>query len=177
MLKKFLALAAAAAMALTLTACGGTGASLPVLNVPDDSASAVSQAAPDSAKFDDDLAGLCKYLEEAGAVLQDGTENSFTEMSYKEIGAIGGCRYRFTYNGSTVQAEFYEFDLDHLDEKGKACLAEAKEKGQITVLENQVPVTLHSNGRYLMIYTDTKDNEANRAHSELVKELFLGFHA
>lgn len=116
----------------------------------------------------DTLEGLCEYMAEGLAFAGDPVE-----MSYKEIGAIAGVRYRFTYNGSTVQVEFYEFDLDNLDEKGKACLDSVQEKGVITVLDNEVPAVL--NGKYLMIYTDTSKKEENTAQKERVEQLFLDF--
>ncbi len=193
-LKKLMALAGAAVLAITLSACGGPVETLPKLETESGSssgASGVESTAPvkaDDGKFQDDLDGLCAYLEESKAVVRSeptssgGQDASFTEMSYKEIGAIGGYRYRFTYNNSTVQAEFYEFDPDNLDEKGQECLSSVKEKGFFTLLEKEIPATLHPNGRYLMIYTDTKaddlkNGEKNAAHRDLVEKLFLEFKA
>ena len=180
------------ALLLTLTACGGATASrLPTLAA--DTASGVEEEAhikPDSAKYEDTLLGLCSYMEDGKAVVKDeegvsfedgkvvfhqDNITTFVEMSYKEIGAIGGYRYQFSYNGTTVQAEFYEFDLDHLDEKGEACLSSTKEKGFFEVLGNEVPATIHPGGKYLMIYTDPKDNEKNEAQKQWAKELFLSF--
>ena len=69
--------------------------------------SGIDWAPTEAASFDDSLDGLCKYLETNKAVAG---EKDY--MSYKEIGAVEGCRYRFKFDGSTVQAEFYEFDLD-----------------------------------------------------------------
>ena len=94
-------------------------------------------------------------------------------MSYKEIGAIDGCRYRFKYDGSTVQAEFYEFDLNNLDEKGKECVGSVTEKGSFTVLGNEAPAVM--NGKYMMVYTDPDSDEVNKAHSDKVLDLFNSF--
>lgn len=192
MMKKILALAAAAALALTLAACGGSPEQLPTLTVPGEesassAASAVSGAESSSAsgseessqaprqeilesEFEDTLEGLCQYLEQNHAVTGDKIE-----MSYKEIGAIGGFRYKFLYNGSTVQAEFYEFDLENLDEKGRDCLDSVKAEGKFTVLDNEVPATLSNNGKYLMIYTDTNSDAKNTAQRENVQKLFQEF--
>ena len=202
MMKKILVLAAAAALALTLTACGGTPVKLPTLAVlgeentssavsassavsgtPEESSSVSggeeSSQAPEIAvlesEFDDNLEGLCRYLEANHAVTSERTDDSFTEMSYKEIGAIRGFRYRFLYNGSTVQAEFYEFDLDNLDEKGKACLESVKAEGKFTVLDSEVPAVLSNNGKYLMIYTDSNTDGKNTAQRENVEKLFREF--
>ena len=94
------------------------------------------------------------------------------EMSYQEIGAIGGFRYLFTYAGSSLQVEFYQFDLENLDEKAQACLDSVKAQGTFTVLDNQVPAVLSDNGRYLMIYTDAGDSEESTAQRQRVEELF-----
>ena len=179
---------------LTLSACGGVAAARPPeLAVQEDTVSGGGETAhtkPDSTKYDDTLIGLCSYMEDGGAVVKDSEAVSFkdgkvvfhqdnvttfVEMSYKEIGAIGGYRYQFLYNGSTVQAEFYAFDLDNLDEKGKACLDSTREKGFFEVLGNEVRATLHPNGKYLMIYTDGKQDETNEAQKQWAEELFRSF--
>ena len=194
MMKKVLTLAAAAGLALTLAACGGPVEQLPTLAMPGSESSAqpagsgVSGAAESSSvsgapesqaperildtEFEDTLDGLCEYLEKNYAVAGDKTE-----MSYKEIGAVGGYRYKFMYNGSTVQAEVYEFDLQNLDEKGQECLDSVKAEGKFKVLDNEVPATLNASGKYLMIYTDTKDDAVNTAQRERVQEIFQAFKA
>ena len=196
MKKRIFALLLAGTLLLTLTACGGVAAArLPQLETGDSAASGVDAATrikPDSSKYEDTLIGLCSYMEDGGAVVKDSEAVSFkdgevvyhqdnvttfVEMSYKEIGAAGGYRYQFTYNGSTVQAEFYIFDLDNLDEKGQTCLSSVKEKGFFEVLGNEVRATLHPNGKYLMIYTDGKQDETNEAQKQWAEELFRSFQA
>lgn len=201
--RNILALIAAAALTLTLSACAGTASGkLPALEAPEagqtssGTASGVETEAhvkPDSSKYDDDLTGLLNYmkdgkgiaLDDEGVTLEDGAvviaENvtSFTQMSYKEIGAENGYRCQFSFNGSTVQAEFYSFDLDNLDEKGNACLSSVKEKGYFEILGNEVRAVLHPSEKYLMVYTDAnaEKNEANAAQKDWAEELFLGFKA
>ena len=194
MKKRITAILLTALLLLSLTACGGgTAGRMPQLVTAEDTASGTEGAArtkPNSANYEDTLIGLCSYMEDGGAVVKDEEAvsfedgrvvfhqdniTSFVEMSYKEIGAVGGYRYQFTYNGATVQAEFYAFDLDNLDEKGKACLDSTREKGFFEVLGNEVRATLHPNGKYLMIYTDKKDNEKNEAQKQWATELFLSF--
>ena len=192
MKKRVSALLLAVALLLSMAACGGAAAGrLPTMEVAAEGEEN-SRTTPDSANFDDNLIGLCSYMEAGGAVVKDEEAvsfrngevvfhqdkvTSFVEMSYKEIGAIGGYRYQFTYNGATVQAEFYAFDLDNLDEKGKACLDSTREKGFFEVLGNEVRATLHPNGKYLMIYTDGKDDEKNKAQKQWAEELFFSFQA
>ena len=194
MKKRILALLLSGMLLLSLTACGGVSAGrVPQLTVEEDTASGVeggSHTKPDSAKYEDTLVGLCSYMEAGGAVIKDEEAvsfedgkvvfhqdniTSFVEMSYKEIGAVGGYRYQFTYNGSNVHAEFYAFDLDNLDEKGTTCLSSVKEKGFFEVLGNEVRATIHPGGKYLMIYTDTKKDEKNEAQKQWAEELFLSF--
>lgn len=165
MLKRVACLAAAGLLMLSLTACAGPVEPMETLESP---SSGITQTEAASKDFDDNLDGLCKYMEANQAII--GTP---VKMSYKEIGAIGGFRYRFKFDGSTVQAEFYEFDLDNLDEKAKTCLDSVKEKGFFTLLGNDAPATLQ--GKYMMIYTDTDKDEVNTAQKEKVEQLFMGF--
>lgn len=158
-------MASAAALALALGGCGGQAEQMETLETP---SSGIDWAPAEAASFDDDLDGLCKYMETNKAVAG---EKDY--MSYKEIGAIDGCRYRFKYDGGTVQAEFYEFDLENLDEKGRVCVDSVREKGSFTVLGNEARAVL--NGKYMMVYTDTDNDEVNKAHSDEVLELFNGF--
>ncbi len=191
MLKKTVLCALSALLLLSLCACGGTGQTMANLTVPGNGQGVVSaasqtsqpegsQPASSEAKTEgvkmedceDNLEGLCKYLEGNYAVAGDKEE-----MSFQEIGAKGGYRYRFTYSGRVVQVEVYEYDLQNLDEKGKEFLDSGKTKGRITVLGNEVPVTLSANGKYMMIYTNDKPKEEQKAQQERVEELFSGFKA
>ncbi len=194
MRKKIFALVGAAVLALTLTACGSQQTSVPKLTVETDS-SAVSggeeaRTKPDGAKYEDNLAGLLSYMQDGKAiVLDEGVTfangvveiaedvTSFTQMSYQEIGAEDGYRCQFTFNGSTVQAEFYSFDSENLGEKGNACISSVKEKGYFEILDNEVQAVLHPSEKYLMIYTDSNADkeEENKTQKEWTQELFLSF--
>ncbi len=199
MKRRILTLCMAGVLALALFACGGAPTSkLPMLEM--EAASSVESGTESTHKKPtgtyenegpDDMIGLLTYMEDGKAIIRD-TENvkfengaivaaenttSFVQMSYKEIGAVNGYRYQFSYNGSMVQAEFYRFDPNHLDEKGKACLESVKEKGSFELLDNEVPATLHPSEEYLMIYTDTKKDEKNEAQKQWAEELFLSFPA
>ena len=170
MIKKIIAIICAAALSLTLAGCYGntTTESIEELSAPESYVELVC----DASGFNDDLAGLCDYLEDAGAVAGERTETSF-----KEIGAVGGYRYRFEYNKSTVQVEVYEFDLESLDEKGSECLSFVSEKGFFTVLGNDVSAVINPNGKYILVYIDESDKEINLAHRDGVEKLFLDFYA
>ena len=165
MMKRIACLAAAGLLTLALSACGVQAEQLETLET---ASSGLEQSAAPAGDFEDGLEGLCKYMEANKAVVGEKVE-----MSYKEIGAVGGYRYRFKFNGSTVQAEFYEFDLDNLNDKAKECLDSTKEKGFFTLLGNDVPATL--SGKYMMIYTDTSKEQANTEKRDEAVDLFASF--
>ncbi len=166
MIKKLLVFLCAGAFALTLAGCGGQVEQLDTLEAP--SSSSIEQGPFPEMHYYDTLESLCSYMEDNEAVTGESVE-----MSYKEIGAVGGVRYRFKFDGSIVQAEFYEFDLDNQNEKAKECLGSVQEKGFFTILGSDVPAQLH--GKYLMVYTDTDKDEANAAQREKVEKLFSEF--
>lgn len=166
MLKRMAGLAAAGLLMLSLTACGGQVEQLETL---EPASSGIQQTAVSPEKFDDTLDGLCEYM-----LANQAVTGEKVEMSYKEIGAVGGYRYRFKFNSSTLQVEFYEFDLDNPDEKARECLDSVKEKGFFTLLGNDVPASL--NGRYMMIYTDASNDELNTTKRDEVLELFNSFY-
>ena len=188
MMKKILALAAAAVLALTLTACTGTTEQLPTLTLGTESSqtsgteSGTESGAESSQteelepvsdeEFEDSLDGLCQYLE-----VNKGVTGEPTEMAYETIGATGGFRYRFLLNGSTVQVEVYSFDLENLNEQGQECVSSVKEKGFFELLDKEIPATLNQAGDKLMIYTDTSTNEQNVSQKERVLKLFQDFKA
>lgn len=165
MTRKLLILLAVLLLTLSLTGCAGQVEKVDTL---EPISSDADWAPAEAAGFEDNLDGLCQYMEANNAVTGEKVE-----MSYREIGAVGGVRYRFKFDGSTVQAEFYEYDLDNQDEKAKECLGSVQEKGSFTILGNEVPAVL--NGKYLMIYTDTDKDEANTAQREQVLKLFQEF--
>lgn len=165
MKRRIAGLAAAGLLMLTLTACGGPVEQLETLETP---SSGIEQTTASPGDFKDNLEGLCKYMESNQAVTGEKVE-----MSYKEIGAIGGFRYRFKFSGSTVQVEFYEFDLDNLNDKAKECLDSTREKGSFPLLGNDVPAIL--NGKYMMIYTDASKEQANTEKYDEAVKLFTDF--
>ena len=169
MMKRLLVLGLSILLVLSLAACGATTEQLPTLALPESSASSGEEssaaqeepAAVSDADYEDNLDGLCQYMETCYAVTGEPVE-----MAYDIIGAVAGVRYRFQYNGVTLQVEFYEFDLDNLGEPG-----------EFTMLDDQVPSLLSDNGKYMMIYTDADDSEENTAQRERVAALFQGFKA
>ena len=128
---------------------------------------------PSPEKYADDLSGLCSFMEDGGAVIAGGDYP--VEPAYDVIGALAGKRYRFTYNKSTSQMEFFEFDPQNLTEEAKALFDEAREKGTVTILRNTVPAVVSDGNRFLMIYIETKNDDANKTHAEMAKTYFAKF--
>ena len=176
MVKRLLALGLCALLALSLAACGATSEKLPTLALEAAGSGVESgQEQPEAvadADYEDNLAGLCQYMEANYAVTGEAEE-----MEYGIIGAVNGVRYRFQFNGVTLQVEFYEFDLDNLGEQGQACLDSVRETGEFTMLDDQVPAVLSDSGKYMMIYTDANDSEENTAQRQRAEEAFRAFKA
>ena len=125
----------------------------------------------DPAGYDDDIQGLCKYLEDCKAAAGEKVQ-----MSYDVIGAENGYKYVYRYADSAVQLEVYEFPAE-LSETAKALLDAVRADGTFKVLDNTVPGYLSNDGRFLLIYTDAKSEkeDANKTHKEHVLECFNTF--
>lgn len=201
--RSIFAVITAAALAVTLSACGVTGTTTSKVPTLENSHASVAsgvegsddeevRAKPDSADYEDNLGDLWNYMKDGGAVAideesvtiqHDGTmvitegTTSFIQMSYKELGATNGYRCTFTYQGSTVQVELYSFDPENLSDKAKECLGSAQEKGFFTVLGNDVPAVVHPSEKYLMVYNDSyaEKNEDNADQKAWAVELFNSF--
>ena len=183
MMKKLLALGFSLGLILSLGACGATGEQLPALVLESSSSqqsggetSGVESGAqptveevPDT-EFPDTLDGLCDFLTANKAVAGEPTE-----MAYETIGAQDGYRFRFILNGSTVQVEVYSYDVNNLNEQGQTVLDSVKAEGSFTMLDNDVPATLNSDGKYMLLYTDGRTSAENTAQRERVLQLFEAF--
>ena len=190
-MKKVLALAAAAALLLSISACGvdvgtvsgsdGTTSDAILSSVPgEESQTGEESQAPAKdpeeieAEVDDNLTGLCSFLAQTGGVGGDPVD-----MAADFIGAVAGVQYRFSYEGSdNVTVELYEYDLDNLNDEAQAVLDSVKANGTFTVIGQEVTdAYLSDSGKYLMIYKDTQTNEQNGLHKQEIVEQFQGFKA
>jgi len=169
-MKKIWILAAAAALLMTVTACGAgdvggvsSGAS------SEESASSTQTVLQSS--VEDNLEGLQTYL--TGNELISGEPK---EMRADVIGAESGVQYQFSYNGkNNITVELYEYDLDNLNDTAKNIIESVQSNGQFTLMDKQIPATLSDSGKYLMIYTDTVSDDENKAYAEKVKGKFQEF--
>ena len=171
--KKIAALFCAAAMMFSFTACAledPEQTSSEESSGSESSKEEVSQISDEDAE--DSLKGLVLYLDAKGYL----SENS-VEMSASMIGAESGLKYSVSLNGTdNITIELYEFDLENLNDEAQANIESVKKDGTFTVAGMQASGAMMSNsGKYMMIYTDTVDNEENTARAEKVKEDFAGF--
>jgi hypothetical protein len=170
-MKKIWILAAAAALLMTVTACGagdvgGVSSEASASQGEESSTPAVSES-----DVEDNLAGLQAYL--TGNELISGEPQ---EMRADIIGAISGVRYQFSYNGkNNITVELYEFDPENLNDTAQEVLDSVKANGEFTLMEQQIPAVLSENGKYLMIYKDTVTEEENQEYAEKVANLFREF--
>lgn len=172
-MKKLLALAAAAVMVFSFSACSigagdvtsaGSGASAGTESAPT-SAAPVPGGLSDT-EVDDNLAGLQKYMESWGYVT-----GTAAEMKAGLIGAQTGVKYQF----DRVVVELYEFNLDSLEETGRTTLDSVKQNNNFTILGKQVPAILSDNGKYLMTYTNGDSGDEAKAKAEKAAESFQSF--
>ena len=178
-MKKVLALAAAAALLLSISACGvdvgtvsgsdGTTSDAILSSVPgEESQTGEESQAPAKdpeeieAEVDDNLTGLCSFLAQTGGVGGDPVD-----MAADFIGAVAGVQYRFSYEGS-----------NNVNDEAQAVLDSVKANGTFTVIGQEVTdAYLSDSGKYLMIYKDTQTNEQNELHKQEIVEQFQGFKA
>lgn len=173
-MKKIILAIISLALAVSLTGCMGTGGTqIPGISTAD----GVELSKVDASKYKDDLEGLEKYLT-ALRYLPNDTEA--TEMMYNVIGAKDGDRYNFTVDNSNVYVELYEYDSQNLNEDAKRVIGEVKKKGEFKVLSDDedavFPAVLSANGKYLLIYTDNSDKEANQTRKKDFSEAVKNFH-
>lgn len=180
-MKKIWILIAAAAVTVTLTACGTgdiSSSSKATSSKAASSQAASSQAASSQQKVQessvsDDLGGLQAYL--VGNAEVTGTPAT---MRGDMIGAKSGVRYLYGHSGNNnITLELYEFDTANPSEKAQKTIADAKASGKIDVLGQSVDGVLSKSGKYLMIYKNTASDDTQKAYDAQVKKLFTEFKA
>lgn len=160
-MKKITVLILAVCLVLICAGCGVKG-------WKDDAGSSSSQLEEglikkiDDKSYENSLKGLSQYLKDAGAISGDAKE-----MNASMIGAASGEKYSF----GNIIVELYEFDLANLGEEANKVISDVKETGKFEILGAKVEAVLSENGKYLMVYADSKNNE------ELKKEVLDTFAA
>lgn len=166
-MKKLLPIILCAAIVFSVSGCASSGTQLE--NLPTDNVPKADSVKTDD--YDNNLDGLEKYLKKRAFI----PDSDPTEMAYSMIGAVDGHRYMFTFNNSSVTAEFYEFDLKNLNDDAKKTIDDVKKNGEFELLGMKTQATLSDNGKYLMIYVDNSSEDLNTTRTKDVLEAFKSF--
>ena len=170
------ALLMASVIAISAAGCGYNDALEQASKANQQTTSASQSASEQTSKeaekvYKDSFDGLCSYMQDKGYYTDKAVK---TEMDASFIGAKQGIKYSISNN---LAIELYEYDTAKLNDT-------AKESNSFTIIEGY-PVNaayLSDNGKYLMIYNDTKidknkpDKNSNeyKARENAVKD-FLAF--
>ena len=102
-------------------------------------------------------------------------EDTKQQVAPQVIGAKEGLRYTAQVGSSSFNIEFYEFDTNNLNETAEKTLNSIREAGQFELLNTKVNAVISNNGKYIMIYGDTSENEDNLAEKEKNTEIFVNW--
>lgn len=177
------ALLMASVIAISAAGCGYNDALEQASKANQQTTSASQSASEQTSKeaekvYKDSFDGLCSYMQDKGYYTDKAVK---TEMDASFIGAKQGVKYSISNN---LAIELYEYDTAKLNDTAKEIVKEVKDSNSFTIIEGY-PVNaayLSDNGKYLMIYNDTKidknkpDKNSNeyKARENAVKD-FLAF--
>lgn len=116
---------------------------------------------------EDTLEGLTKYM---------ANNYALGEPSETRGDMIGAQKKGYRYATQTVLAEFYEFDLNNLNEDAQRVIDSVKKNGTFVIMDLTVEnVYLSDSGKYMMIYTDRVGSEDSAANAKKAVEEFKAF--
>lgn len=167
-LKKILALLLCFVLVLSLTACGtgtvSTVSSTGTLVVTD------GKVDPSAADYANDIDGLVSYMKDCEVIAGEASD-----MSADFIGAVKGKQFCFTYGDATITVEFYEYDLDNMNDKATSYLESVKTAGKLDILGKTIEAKANAAGKFVMIYTCSAEGDVYTAFTERVNQLFTAF--
>lgn len=151
------ALLMASVIAISAAGCGYNDALEQASKANQQTTSASQSASEQTSKeaekvYKDSFDGLCSYMQDKGYYTDKAVK---TEMDASFIGAKQGVKYSISNN---LAIELYEYDTTKLNDTAKEIVKEVKDSNSFTIIEGY-PVNaayLSDNGKYLMIYNDTK---------------------
>lgn len=151
------ALLMASVIAISAAGCGYNDALEQASKANQQTTSASQSASEQTSKeaekvYKDSFDGLCSYMQDKGYYTDKAVK---TEMDASFIGAKQGVKYSISNN---LAIELYEYDTAKLNDTAKEIVKEVKDSNSFTIIEGY-PVNaayLSDNGKYLMIYNDTK---------------------
>ena len=169
MKKRWIA-AAAAALVCISSLCGcGEG----VVDLTGSSQSASSEetsSAVTETDVQDSLLGLEEFMIAQGYVSGTPSEMNGALIGANELG--------HRYVSGTITAEFYEYDLENLNETAETVRASVEANGTFEIVGQTVSnVYLSDSGKYLMIYTNANTDETNTALTQAAIAAFKSFKA
>ena len=170
MKKRWIA-AAAAALVCVSSLCGcGEG----VVDLTGSSSQSAVSEEPSSAvpetDVQDSLLGLEEFMIAQGYVSGTPSEMNGALIGANELG--------HRYVSGTITAEFYEYDLENLNETAETVRASVEANGTFEIVGQTVSnVYLSDSGKYLMIYTNANTDETNTALTQAAIAAFKSFKA
>lgn len=157
-MKRYFLILTALALLFTTTACGAGDLGSPEYMAEKQHENELQNSTVEeeplwSANFE----GLLECFEWHGYVQED----TKTETLANIIGASEGYRYKSQVGRSQFYVELYYFDPEKLNETSNNIISEILETGSFHMLETEVPATLSSNKKYMMVYNDQSSDEFN----------------
>ena len=169
-MKKLLILFLAAVMAVSSTGCFGGNSTK--------TEKTIDIVEPDKVSLDDyenTFDGLVNYFKKIGYILckENGSSTATeTDLNAEVINAKQGKRFQFPYNSSTssnVTVELYELYTGENATPSDA-VEQIKKNGKFDVLGiDEFEAYLSNNEKYIMIYTDTKDDDEENKTNDLYR--------
>lgn len=168
MKKRWAAAVIAAVLCMTMMSACGEG--FVDMNASSGKASEEVSSALTQSEVEDTLGGLEQLMLDGGYIGGSPSEMDGELIGAKEIG--------HRYVSGSITAEFYEYDLDNLNETANAVRESVQKDGTFEIIGQTVPnVYLSDSGKYLMIYTNTATDEESAAKTQAAIETFKTFKA
>lgn len=166
--KKIIALVLVMCLGFALTACTTSSSSSSSAKLEVSS----EEQNPEMSSYTNDFDGIVSYLKDSEVLAGD-----VSEMAADFIGAVDGGKFSFSYEGTAITCEIYEYDLDNLSEKAEETIASVKENGTFRSLNEDVEATLSNSGKFLMIYKNSASSkdDTQKAMAERMNDKFTNF--
>ena len=168
MKKRWVAALAAAMLCMTMMSACGEG--FVDMNASSQTSSEAVSSALTEDEVEDTLGGLEQFMLDRGYIAGTPSEMDGELIGAKELG--------HRYVSGSITAEFYEYDLDNLNETANTVRDSVQKDGAFQIIGQTVPnVYLSDSGKYLMIYNNTATDEASAAKTQEAIEAFKTFKA
>lgn len=158
-MKRYFLILTALALLFTTTACGAGDLGSPGYMAEKQRENEFAASTEEEVEpiWSADFNGLLDCFEWHGYVQADTKSETLANI----IGASEGYRYRSQVGKSQFYVELYYFDQENLNETANNIISEILETGHFHMLETEVPATLSSNKKYMMVYNDQSSDEFN----------------